>query len=84
MPLVARHSGLAEVAGALEAAARRPGLFSYDPGPNAARSIAEGVTTLLSMPQADRDELRQTLSDFVHHEWNWDRTAERLADLVAT
>jgi glycosyltransferase involved in cell wall biosynthesis len=81
LPLVARHSGLAEIAAALEAAVGRPGTFSYEPGPNAARSVAEGVAALLSMPLADRDELRQTLSDFVHHEWNWDRTAEQLTAL---
>jgi glycosyltransferase involved in cell wall biosynthesis len=82
LPLVARHSGLGEIAAALEAAVSRPGLFSYAPGPNAARSVAEGVSALLSMPQADREECRQTVSDFVHHEWNWDRSAGRLAALL--
>ena len=32
LPLVARHSGLAEVAAALESEVGRPGLFSFEPG----------------------------------------------------
>jgi glycosyltransferase involved in cell wall biosynthesis len=32
LPLVARHSGLAEVAGAIEGAVDRPGWFSFTPG----------------------------------------------------
>ena len=35
LPLVARHSGLAEVAAALEDAAAAPGLFSFEPGKDA-------------------------------------------------
>jgi glycosyltransferase involved in cell wall biosynthesis len=82
LPLVARHSGLAEVVTRLETAAGRPDLFSYEPGPNVARSVAEGITKLLSLPRADRDELRQIVSEFVHREWNWDRTAALILDLA--
>jgi glycosyltransferase involved in cell wall biosynthesis len=82
LPLAARHSGLAEVVTRLETAAGRPDLFSYEPGPNVARSVAEGITRLLSLPVAERDELRQVASDFVHREWNWDRTAALILDLA--
>jgi glycosyltransferase involved in cell wall biosynthesis len=82
LPLVARHSGLAEVATRLETTAGRPDLFSYEAGANVARSVAEGITKLLALPQAERDELRVAVSEFVHREWNWDRTAELLLDLV--
>ncbi|MGZ8585943.1 MAG: glycosyltransferase, partial [Actinomycetota bacterium] len=43
LPLVARHSGLAEVAGSLEAETGRPGLFSFEPGPGAARRLGESL-----------------------------------------
>ena len=78
--MVARHSGLAEVAGALEAEVDRPGLFSFEPGGGAAHRLAEGVDSLLSLPFEDRDELRAALSGFVRREWTWDRTAARLLD----
>jgi glycosyltransferase involved in cell wall biosynthesis len=82
LPLVARHSGLAEVATRLETTTGRPDLFSYEAGANVARSVAEGITKLLALPQAERDELRVAVSEFVHREWNWDRTAELLLDLA--
>ncbi|MGH2554505.1 MAG: glycosyltransferase, partial [Actinomycetota bacterium] len=43
LPLVARHSGLAEVAAALEEAVDRPGLFTFDPGPGAVERLAAGL-----------------------------------------
>jgi glycosyltransferase involved in cell wall biosynthesis len=78
LPLVARHSGLAEVAAALEGAVDRPGLFSFEPGPGAVHRIAEGIEGLLTLPQRERAELRRAVSAFAHQEWTWDRTADRL------
>jgi glycosyltransferase involved in cell wall biosynthesis len=80
LPLVARHSGLAEVAEALEAAVGRPGLFSYQPGPDAHRRIAEGIERLLGLPDPDRAALRAEVSEFARSQWTWDRTAEGLLD----
>ncbi|HEX7247782.1 MAG TPA: glycosyltransferase [Actinomycetota bacterium] len=80
--MVARHSGLAEVAGALEAEVGRPGLFSFEPGDDAVRHLADGIDTLLSLPVAERDELRAAVSGFVAREWTWDRTAARLLDVA--
>ena len=78
LPLVARHSGLAEVGAALEAAVDRPGLFTFDPGPGSVTAIAAGLDRLLGLSQEERDELRLGVSRFVAREWTWERTAERL------
>jgi len=80
LPLVARHSGLAEVAGALEGHVGRPGLFSFEPGSGAVARIAEGIDRLLTLDPHDRDELRAAVRDFVSQEWSWRGTAERLLD----
>ena len=78
LPLVARHSGLAEIAAGVEGAVGRPGHFSFEPGPGATRRIAEDLERLLSLPTEERDELRAQASAFVGREWTWERTAERL------
>ncbi|HEV8421636.1 MAG TPA: glycosyltransferase [Actinomycetota bacterium] len=78
LPLVARHSGLAEVGAALEEAVDRPGLFTFEPGPGAVTRIAAGLDRLLGLPQGEREELRHGVSRFVAREWTWERTAERL------
>lgn len=81
LPLVARHSGLAEVAGAIESAVGRPGLFSFDPGPEAPAAIAHGVSTILAVPPAEREALRQEVSAFARRTWTWDRTARETLSL---
>ena len=78
LPLVARHSGLAEVADALEAHVDRPGLFGFQPGPGAAHRLAEGIRSLVSLPSQQRDELRREVSSFARRTWTWDRTAAQL------
>src|SRR5881398_2335556 len=65
LPLVARHSGLAEVASALEHAVDRPGLFSYEPGPGAPARIAAGIDRVLDLSPDEREELRSGVSRFV-------------------
>ena len=65
LPMVARHSGLAEVAAALETEVGRPGLFSFEPGEGAVRRLAEGIDRLLSLPIDEREELRRAVSSFV-------------------
>jgi glycosyltransferase involved in cell wall biosynthesis len=78
LPLVSRHSGLAEVAHALEAAVGGPGLFSFEPGPDAERRIAGGIERVLSLPVQERARLKAEASVFARSEWTWERTAERL------
>ncbi|HYZ10651.1 MAG TPA: glycosyltransferase, partial [Actinomycetota bacterium] len=57
LPLVARHSSLAEVAEALEAAVGRPGALSFEPGPGATRRLAEALRRLLDLPADERRQL---------------------------
>ncbi len=78
LPLVSRHSGLAEVAAALEADVGRPGLFSFEPGTGALSRVASGLDRLLSLPAAERDELRRAVSAFAGRTWSWERTAAGL------
>ena len=82
LPLVARHSGLAEVASTLEGEVARPGLFSFEPGDGATRRIAEGVRALLALAPEEREELRSTISGYVKREWSWEATARNI--LLAT
>ncbi len=79
-PLVARHSGLAEIAGALESEVGRPGLFSFEPGPEAVPNLTRSLDRLLALPQAEREELRGAVARVVAREWSWRRTAERLLE----
>jgi len=78
LPLVARHSGLAEVAGALEEEVGRPGLFSFEPGPGAVGRLTRGIDGLVGLPVQERDELSDHLRGFVAAEWSWERTGSRL------
>jgi glycosyltransferase involved in cell wall biosynthesis len=78
LPLVARHSGLAEIAEALEAEVGRPGFFSFEPGPGSTRRIAEGIDRLLGDGPDERRRLRHEVSSFVARTWSWNSTAEGL------
>jgi len=80
LPLVARHSGLAEVAGALESEVDRPGLFSFEPGDGAVPRIAAGIDRLLSIDADERARLAGAVSAFVGREWTWRRAAADLLD----
>jgi glycosyltransferase involved in cell wall biosynthesis len=80
LPLVARHSALAEVAGALEAEVGRPGLFSFEPGTGATKNLAERMDDLVSLPSEERAELRRRVAAFTAREWSWSRTASRLLE----
>jgi glycosyltransferase involved in cell wall biosynthesis len=82
LPLVARHSGLAEVAGALEAHVGEPGLFSFEPGSDAPGRIAAGIDRLLEIPPVERRAIGRSLSAFVRTEWSWRATADRLLALA--
>ena len=78
LPLMPRHSGLAETAGALESAVGRPGLFSYSHGPGSARRIAAGVRRLLALHPKERSAIQTALRAFVTAEWTWKHTADGL------
>jgi glycosyltransferase involved in cell wall biosynthesis len=78
LPLVAGHSGLAEVASALEEAVDGHGLFSFPPGEGAAQRIADGIDRLLGLDPAERERIRHGLHSFVAERWSWRNTAEQL------
>lgn len=80
LPLVARHSALAEVARAFEDEVGRPGLFSFEPGPGAVRNLAERIDDLVSLPSDERGELRECVAWFAMREWSWQRTASLLLE----
>ena len=75
LPLVARHSGLAEVADALEEHVGRRHLFSFEPGVGAPARIAHGIDRLIELPSGERNELRGAIRSFVIDAWSWRRTA---------
>lgn len=80
LPLVARHSSLAEVAEALEAAVGRPGFLSFDPGPGSTRRLAAALEALLAFPAEERRAMALRARGHVAAEWTWERTAERLLE----
>ncbi|MDP9296553.1 MAG: glycosyltransferase family 4 protein [Actinomycetota bacterium] len=82
LPVVARHSGLAEVATALESAIARPGLLSFEPGPGATVRLVAAIERILAIRAEERMEMRAAVSAFVAREWTWERTAERLLATV--
>jgi glycosyltransferase involved in cell wall biosynthesis len=77
-PLVARHSGLAEVAAGLEESypERYRGLASFATGD--ARDLAAKLDELLSLPAADHDELKRAARQAVVERWSWASVASRL------
>lgn len=80
LPLVSRHSGLAEIAETLESGLDRPGWFSFEPGPGAVQRIAGNLERHLAMPGHERNELRIAVSDLATSTWSWPRTAELLLE----
>jgi glycosyltransferase involved in cell wall biosynthesis len=78
LPVVARHSSLAEVAAALEGAAGRPGMLSFEPGPGATRRLAGALEAILALHPDERAAAREAVREHVVTNWTWERTAERL------
>jgi glycosyltransferase involved in cell wall biosynthesis len=81
-PIVARHSGLAEVAAGLEAALppELAGLVGVPAGdPDALR---DRLRTLLILPEADRRRLRATVRRVVEERWSWAGIASLLLSVA--
>ncbi len=82
-PLVARHSGLAEVAAGLEEAypvhLRRLGAFNTGDAGDLRAKLAE----LLALPEADRRALRASARATAVERWSWAGVAARLLAPVA-
>lgn len=77
-PLVARHSGLAEVAAGLEAEypARLRHLASFATGN--ADDLRAKLTELIALPAADRNAIRVAARRTVVDRWSWASVAARL------
>jgi glycosyltransferase involved in cell wall biosynthesis len=80
-PVVADHSGLAEVAAgiALEYPAERRGLVSFPTGD--AGALRERLRALLELPAEERRGLGLAARVAVERNWSWSRVAERLLEL---
>jgi glycosyltransferase involved in cell wall biosynthesis len=81
-PLVARHSGLAEVAAGLEAEypERLRHLVAFESGE--AEDVRAKLEELLALPAADRDALREAARRAVVARWSWSSVASRLLEPV--
>ncbi len=77
-PLVARHSGLAEVAAGLEEEypQRFRHLASFESGD--AADLARKLNELIALSPADRDELKRAARKAVVDHWSWASVAQRL------
>jgi glycosyltransferase involved in cell wall biosynthesis len=77
-PLVARHSGLAEVAAGIEAEypERFRHLASFETGD--AADLARKLTEILALSRADHDELAVAARRAVVERWSWASVAQRL------
>jgi glycosyltransferase involved in cell wall biosynthesis len=82
-PLVARHSGLAEVAAGLEASypERFRHLASFETGN--AEELARKLNELIGLSQRDRDTLARAARAAVVERWSWATVAQRLLAPVA-
>ncbi|HEX6724477.1 MAG TPA: glycosyltransferase family 4 protein [Gaiella sp.] len=82
-PVVSRHSGLAEVAGELEAELppALAALVSFPTGD--ALTLRERLTRLLELPVSDRATLRATVRRVVEERWSWAGISRRLLELAA-
>jgi glycosyltransferase involved in cell wall biosynthesis len=81
-PVVARHSGLAEVAAGLEDGypERFRGLASFTSGDS--EDLARKLGAILALSPADHDELRRAARQTVVERWSWHSVAQRLLQPV--
>ncbi|CAA9515234.1 MAG: hypothetical protein AVDCRST_MAG69-2727 [uncultured Solirubrobacteraceae bacterium] len=77
LPVVAAHSGLAEVARTLAAAVPEPArpLLSFEVGPDAVRQIGRAVSDWLLAPEALRADTRAALVRTARERYSWDGVA---------
>jgi glycosyltransferase involved in cell wall biosynthesis len=77
-PLVARHSGLAEVAEGIEAEypPERASLTTFENGDVA--ELRDKLAALLALPEAERAQLGRAARKAVVERWSWASVAERL------
>ena len=78
LPLVARHSGLAEIAAGLEEEypPEHRELASFATAD--AADLARKLEPLLALPESERERLRRAARKAVVERWSWASVAERL------
>ena len=78
LPLVARHSGLAEIAEGLEAEypPEQRGLTNFETGN--AQDLAAKLGQLLELSEDDRQALREAARRAVERDWSWEQVSARL------
>jgi glycosyltransferase involved in cell wall biosynthesis len=75
LPLVARHSGLAEIAEALESAGVPAGFESGN-----VADLSAKLRATLALPNAERARLAQAARRVVEERWSWAHVADRLLE----
>lgn len=82
-PLVARHSGLAEVAAGLEAEypPHLRHLASFERG--SVQQLAERLQELLSLPAEQWQELSAAARRAAERHWSWEHVARRILEVAA-
>ena len=80
LPLVARHSGLAEIAEGLEAEypPEHRELTSFETGN--ARDLAAKLARVLALPDSDRQAMRAAARRAVVERWSWEQVSARLLE----
>ena len=80
-PLVARHSGLAEIAAGVEVEypPEYRWLASFEPG--SGEDLAAKLRTILELPRAERDRLGAAARRSVERRWSWERIAAAILSL---
>ena len=83
LPLVARHSGLAEIAAGLEAVypPEQRELASFATAD--AADLRRKLRALLELPESERERLRAAARKAVVDRWSWANVAERLLEPFA-
>jgi glycosyltransferase involved in cell wall biosynthesis len=79
-PLVARHSGLAEIAEGLEAEYPRAQLHLASFATGDASELADRLNELLALPPETRAELGRAARRAAEQRWSWSTVAERLLE----
>jgi glycosyltransferase involved in cell wall biosynthesis len=85
LPVVARHSGLAEVSDALAAEvpeAVRP-LLSFAVGPRSVEDLAECLVGWLRAPEDVREAAREAIVRVTRERWSWDGVARTVLAAAA-
>jgi glycosyltransferase involved in cell wall biosynthesis len=84
LPVVARHSGLAEVAEALAARVPKPARswLSFEVGPRAVRDLAEAVAGWLEAPEDVRAATRAAIVQVTRERWSWGGVARSVIDVA--